>query len=227
MNSKGFEEICMSAEKEELLDLAVRFATIAHEGVNRPFGGGPYIDHPYMVKSILEELGFGPELLAAAILHDVPEDVSLEKIAGIAQGLGFPIIATTSGNFRADRAAALMVMAYVFGSDVARLLEGVTKVTNREAGTREQRQAIEINHLEGTDDDCQTLKLADISANMRDVSKAPLSFTRRWVRERIAVLAVLTRGDARLQHVVSAQIEGYLSNQREADVPVAGNPTHL
>jgi len=52
---------------------AYRFATEAHQGQFRK-SGGPYIEHPLQTALILAELQLDASSLAAALLHDIPEN---------------------------------------------------------------------------------------------------------------------------------------------------------
>ena len=59
-------------DRSELCRGAFSFAFEAHEG---PAGkGGTGIDHPIAVANLLDDAGFGEEVIAAALLHDVVED---------------------------------------------------------------------------------------------------------------------------------------------------------
>jgi (p)ppGpp synthase/HD superfamily hydrolase len=50
-------------------------ASVAHAGqVRNGSGGLPYIEHPTAVAARLERHGYGDEVIAAALLHDVVED---------------------------------------------------------------------------------------------------------------------------------------------------------
>jgi (p)ppGpp synthase/HD superfamily hydrolase len=54
---------------------ACELAEAAHSGQLRKRGGGePYVAHPFAVAERLQQAGFGEDILAAAILHDVVED---------------------------------------------------------------------------------------------------------------------------------------------------------
>lgn len=83
----------------DVVELAYDFAARAHDGQQR-LSGEPYFSHPYNAAMILAELNTSPDIIAAALLHDVPEEsaVTIEEI-------------------RKE-----------FGDDVAFLVEGVTKV---------------------------------------------------------------------------------------------------
>src|SRR6266403_537557 len=85
-------------EKERIL-LALEFATAAHSGQKRR-SGDPYITHPVAVAEYLMELRVDPDTVIAALLHDTIEDTDVTP-AEIASN---------------------------FGPEVARLVEGVTKL---------------------------------------------------------------------------------------------------
>ncbi|MDO4806301.1 MAG: HD domain-containing protein [Coriobacteriales bacterium] len=57
-----------------LLEEAIVYATIMHQGKVRKFGGRPFILHPLEVAQILSTLTDDMEVIAAGILHDVVED---------------------------------------------------------------------------------------------------------------------------------------------------------
>lgn len=78
---------------------ACEFATIAHEGQKRSTGED-YIQHPLNVALLVAELRMDTATIMASILHDVPEDTPY-----------------TNDDIKKD-----------FGKDVAKLVEGVTKI---------------------------------------------------------------------------------------------------
>ena len=92
-----------------LIERAYRVAEKAHEGQKRQ-SGEPYITHPLAVSQILAELGIGPITIAAALLHDTVEDTeySLEELQND------------------------------FGSEVAMLVDGVTKLDKVKYGDHAQ-----------------------------------------------------------------------------------------
>jgi (p)ppGpp synthase/HD superfamily hydrolase len=53
---------------------AEAFAAKGHAGQIRNYSGLPYIEHPQAVARMLRESGYGDEVLAAALLHDLLED---------------------------------------------------------------------------------------------------------------------------------------------------------
>lgn len=77
------ERIEAAADRSPLVRAALEKARSAHEGqVRNGSGGMPYIEHPITVAARLEEHGYRPEVLAAALLHDVVEDsdTTLEEL---------------------------------------------------------------------------------------------------------------------------------------------------
>ncbi|MFL5872592.1 MAG: HD domain-containing protein [Solirubrobacterales bacterium] len=69
------ERIEAAAERSPLVHAALEKTRAAHEGqVRNGSGGMPYIEHPIAVAARLEQHGYGDEVLAAALLHDVVED---------------------------------------------------------------------------------------------------------------------------------------------------------
>lgn len=71
----------------ELIARALCIAVDAHRGVYRA-DRTPYIDHPRRVARMLADVGHGPDVVAAALLHDVIEDSSWTL--GDLVGEGFP-----------------------------------------------------------------------------------------------------------------------------------------
>ncbi len=83
-----------AAERSPLVRAALERARSDHEGqVRNGSGGMPYIEHPMRVAALLDEHGYGEEVLAAALLHDVVEDSETtldelrEKFGGEVVGL--------------------------------------------------------------------------------------------------------------------------------------------
>ena len=62
-----------------LVDRAIIFATKAHQGTERRGKGFPYIIHPLEAMAIVATITNEPELLAAAVLHDVIEDTNVTQ----------------------------------------------------------------------------------------------------------------------------------------------------
>ena len=63
----------------DLFDKAAKFAIDAHHGTERRGKGSPYIIHVMEAAEIVATMTNDPELLAAAMLHDVIEDTDVTK----------------------------------------------------------------------------------------------------------------------------------------------------
>ena len=80
-----------ASERSPLVREALAKATADHAGqVRNGSGGMPYIEHPVAVADLLDEHGFGDEVLAAALLHDVVED-SETTVAELRELFGEPV----------------------------------------------------------------------------------------------------------------------------------------
>lgn len=126
---------------EDLLNRAYVFAMKAHGGQMR-HSGDPYFSHPLAVAAILTELHADPATVATALLHDVVEDTK-HSIADIEKS---------------------------FGSEIAQLVDGVTKLSQIELRDESSKQAENFRKLVvAMADDVRVLlvKLADRLHNMR------------------------------------------------------------
>ena len=132
---------------EELLNRAYVYAMRAH-GEQKRASGDPYISHPLEVAAILTELKLDDATIAAALLHDTIED-------------------TDATRAEIDR---------VFGHEIGRLVEGLTKLKRLELVSKEAKQAENLRKLLlAVADDVRVLliKLADRLHNMRTLAHQP------------------------------------------------------
>ena len=126
----------------DLIERAYRFAEKAHEDQRRK-SGEPYIVHPMYVASILTELMIDPPTIAASLLHDTVEDCEGVTLQGLQNE---------------------------FGEEVARLVDGVTKLEKLDFADREERQAESLRKMilaMSKDIRVVLIKLADRLHNMR------------------------------------------------------------
>jgi GTP pyrophosphokinase len=126
---------------EDLLNRAYVFAMRAHGGQTRQ-SGDPYFSHPLSVAAILTDLRLDPMTIATALLHDVVEDTDV-----------------TVADIRKQ-----------FGDEIARLVDGVTKISNRELSPDADHSAENFGKfILATSKDVRVLlvKLADRLHNMR------------------------------------------------------------
>ncbi|WP_375285976.1 HD domain-containing protein, partial [Sphingomonas sp.] len=125
---------------EALLNRAYVFSVNAH-GTQTRASGDPYFSHPVEVAGILTDLRLDDETIATAILHDTVEDT----------------VATPEE------------IEKLFGANVARLVDGVTKLSKIEAQTESERAAENLRKfLLAMSGDIRVLlvKLADRLHNM-------------------------------------------------------------
>jgi RelA/SpoT family (p)ppGpp synthetase len=151
---------------EALLNRAYVFSMKAH-GSQKRASGDPYFSHPIEVAGILTDLRLDAETIATAILHDTIEDT----------------VATPEEIVR------------LFGPSVARLVDGVTKLSRIEAQTENERAAENLRKfLLAMSDDIRVLlvKLADRLHNMRTLHHiAKPEKRRRIARETMDIYAPL------------------------------------
>jgi len=151
---------------EALLNRAYVFSLQAH-GSQKRASGDPYFSHPIEVAGILTDLHLDDETIATAILHDTIEDT----------------VATP------DQIQKL------FGDNVARMVDGVTKLSKIEAQTESERAAENLRKfLLAMSDDIRVLlvKLADRLHNMRTLHHIPNPDKRKRIaRETMDIYAPL------------------------------------
>ena len=142
---------------------AYRFADQAHLGQLRN-SGEPYITHPIAVAAQCAEWKLDAQALMAALLHDALEDCSVTKIELIER----------------------------FGSPVAELVDGLTKLDKLHFNTREENQAESFRKMllaMARDVRVILIKLADRTHNMRTLSDAPREKWGRIASETLEVYA--------------------------------------
>lgn len=160
---------------ESLLLRAFQFAEKAHTGQTRA-SGEDYITHPLEVAMILTETHMDVETLVAAVLHDVAEDtgISIKEIRD------------------------------AFGENVARLVDGVTKLSRLDFKDKQQQQAESLRKmLLAMAEDVRVIliKLADRLHNMRTLTYRPLIKRKATARETLDIYAPLAHrlGISRMQ----------------------------
>ncbi len=151
------------AENIAVIGRAYEIAKAAHAGQKR-LSGQPYISHPIAVADILAGLGMDMPSIASALLHDTVEDT-----------------AVTIETINAE-----------FGSEVAELVDGVTKLGKVPLTTKEEQQAENIRKmLLAMSQDIRVIiiKLADRLHNMRTLSYKPPQRRRDIALETLEIYA--------------------------------------
>ena len=148
---------CASPEEMELVHKAFDFANDAHRNVRRR-SGEPYILHPIAVAQIVvDDIGLGCKSISAALLHDVVEDTDY-TVEDIRQH---------------------------FGSKIASLVDGLTKIKNvldteeKTHGADISKQSLQAENFKRIlltmNDDVRVvlIKLADRLHNCRTIEHMP------------------------------------------------------
>jgi len=147
----------------ELLRRAFDFAAEQHKTQTR-LSGEPFLSHPVEVAHVLADMRLDVTSLCAALLHDVVEDtkIPLEQISSL------------------------------FGADVARLVEGATKISRLDLLAPEARQAENVRKMllaMVNDVRVVMVKLADRLHNMRTLGYLDSEKQQRIARETIDIYA--------------------------------------
>ena len=125
----------------ELIDKAVEYANAKHKYQKRK-DGSPYIIHPLAVAQVVAEIGLDMDAILAALLHDCIEDTD----------------------------ASHEDIEKLFGTTVAELVEGVTKLTRADFSSSEQAQMENLRKMfmaMSKDIRVVLIKIADRLHNMR------------------------------------------------------------
>jgi guanosine-3',5'-bis(diphosphate) 3'-pyrophosphohydrolase len=168
----------LSPEDRSLIERAYQMALRGHTGQKRA-SGEPYIQHCLAVAKILADLRLPGAAIAAGLLHDTVEDTSI----------------------------TLEMIGAEFGAEVARLVDGVTKLTQLPRVTREdgrtpidedaRRKALDIETLRkiffsiGDDVRVVVIKLADRLHNMRTLDYLPAARRKAIAQETLELFAPL------------------------------------
>jgi GTP pyrophosphokinase len=147
------------------MDKALEYASRAHENQLR-LSGEPFITHPIQVARMLFEMGFDSDVIIAGLLHDTVEDTG----------------------------TTLEHLGKEFGSEVADLVDGVTKISRIKSENIKQRQAENIRKMllsMVNDIRIILIKLADKLHNMRTLEYLEKERAERIARETLDIYAPL------------------------------------
>ena len=153
-------------KKTDIITKAFNFARQAHKGVKR-LSGEPYIMHPIAVAQIAcEEMGLGSTSICSALLHDVVEDTdyTVEDIE------------------------------VMFGSKIAQIVDGLTKISGGIFGEQASAQAENFKKLLLTmSDDIRVIliKICDRLHNMRTLDSQPANKQYKIAGETLYIYAPL------------------------------------
>jgi GTP diphosphokinase / guanosine-3',5'-bis(diphosphate) 3'-diphosphatase len=150
---------------EALLNKAYVYAMQKH-GQQKRASGDPYISHPLEVAAILTDMHLDESTIAVALLHDTIED-------------------TTATRAEIDE---------LFGEDIGRLVEGLTKIKKLDLVSKKAKQAENLRKLLlAISDDVRVLlvKLADRLHNMRTLDHMSQEKRARISEETMEIYAPL------------------------------------
>ncbi|MCB1855113.1 MAG: bifunctional GTP diphosphokinase/guanosine-3',5'-bis pyrophosphate 3'-pyrophosphohydrolase [Halieaceae bacterium] len=153
----------LNPEQTNHVKRAYFFAEQAHFGQVRR-SGEDYVTHPLAVAGILADMHMDHQSLMAAMLHDVIEDTGIPKSA----------------------------IGKQFGPTVAELVDGVSKLTQMEFETLEEKQAENFQKMAlamARDIRVILVKLADRLHNMRTLGVLQSAKARRIARETLDIYA--------------------------------------
>ena len=151
----------LTPEQSNSVVRAYYFAEQAHHGQLRR-SGEPYVTHPLAVAIILADMHMDHQSLVAAMLHDVIEDTGIPKSA----------------------------IGEQFGASVAELVDGVSKLTQMEFESLEEKQAENFQKMAlamARDIRVILVKLADRLHNMRTLGVLSNKKARRIARETLDI----------------------------------------
>ena len=172
--------------------------TVQKHGTQTRASGDPYFSHPVEVAGLMTELKLDQETIITALLHDTVEDT----------------LATTEEIER------------LFGPDVARLVDGVTKLSKIEAMTEKERAAENLRKfLLAMSEDLRVLlvKLADRLHNMRTLHYIKSEDKRRRIaRETMDIYAPLAERVGMYEYMREMQLLAFEQLEPEAYATITG-----
>ena len=145
LNRKDFDVLL--DETISLMDRAIIFATRAHSGTYRKGTKSPYIVHPIEAAAIVATMTDDPDMIAAAVLHDVVEDTD----------------------------ATVEEIRFFFNEHIAKLVEAESEDKRKDLPPQETWMVRKMETLtflrEEADREAKILALADKLSNMRAVHR--------------------------------------------------------
>jgi len=171
----------------DILEKAKSFAVNAHESINqkRKYTDEPYYVHCGRVVKILSEVINDEEILAAAWMHDILEDV-----------------APHNPDYSEEKIRQL------FGDRIGDIVVDLTD-SKLEYGNRAARKAHDRERLESASVEAKTVKLADLIDNFIDIQNNDPGFSVVFAREINLLLPYLSAGNSILFSKLSDLLINY------------------
>lgn len=172
--------------------------TVQKHGTQKRASGDPYFSHPVEVAGLMTELKLDQETIVTALLHDTVEDTL----------------------------ATVEEVEKLFGPDVARLVDGVTKLSKIEAMSEKERAAENLRKfLLAMSEDIRVLlvKLADRLHNMRTLHFIKSEDKRRRIaRETMDIYAPLAERVGMYEYMREMQLLAFEQLEPEAYATITG-----
>lgn len=184
-----------------LTEHAKDFSHRAHDAINqkRKYSGAPYWVHTDAVAQTVTDIGGTPEMIAAAHLHDYREDV----------------VTKLQEENRLSELVAFEFEYMVFPQVVRDMVNDLTDVYVKSAypdKNRRERHDLENERLSKISVDAKTIKLADLIDNTKSIVAEDTDFAKVYLKEKFAVLPLLSDGNPKLLQQASMQtIAGFSS----------------
>jgi GTP pyrophosphokinase len=172
--------------------------TVQKHGTQKRASGDPYFSHPVEVAGLMTELKLDQETIITALLHDTVEDTL----------------------------ATIEEVERLFGPEVARLVDGVTKLSKIETLTESERAAENLRKfILAMSEDLRVLlvKLADRLHNMRTLHYIKSADKRRRIaRETMDIYAPLAERVGMYEYMREMQLLAFEQLEPEAYATITG-----
>ena len=165
----------------KLIQEALMLAIKAHDGQRRKYTGEPYSTHPIGVSKIIETIpDHTPEMVAAALLHDVVEDTYI----------------------------TLSDVTEQFGATVAEYVHFCSNVSEQGDGNRAFRKKMDADHFAMGPMESQTIKVADLIHNSESIiPNDPKFFHKAYKYEKQYLLDVLIKANPILKSHAQSMLD--------------------
>ena len=169
------------------IEQAQQFAHQAHDSIKqvRKYSGQPYWTHTDKVAAIVASVGGTEDMVCAAHMHDILEDV-------------YPL----NPEYSPARISLL------FGLPVASLVAELTDMYTKESYpklNRKARHELENERLGKIAVEAKTIKLADLIDNTSSIVEHDKGFAKVYLKEKLALLPYLSEGNSDLLNRAALQ----------------------
>lgn len=149
----------------KLLEIVAGFAAYKHRNQKRKYTGEPYVTHCQEVAKLVASVTDDQNVIAAAYLHDTLEDTN----------------------------ATYEEISFLFGKDVADLVQEVTDISKPTDGNRALRKEMDRQHIAKASRNGQLIKLADLISNTFSIVERDPEFAKIYLAEKRELLEVIDK----------------------------------